>query len=520
MSEICVASVAEFHAKLRKLEGETDFLYRGQADAAWPVDCAAARRLKNNPAAPIEEQLMSQLLVGYLEFLIDRARMRGFLPPDGFDQNSTDLELMAQLQHQGAATGLIDFTRQPLVALWFACNEHREKNGAVYLLPRSAIEEMKRREDTKKKIESLYKENKLRAWEVAALGNRIVAQSSVLVFGLPMIASSKMERLIVKAENKSAVIKELDALYGVNEETLFSDFSGYAVANSSSKAFDVGQTISYWEEQIESASGETEKAKAHFQCGVAYSAIREHEEAIEHYDAAIAGYKAIKVGYNEVIALDPQLALAYNNRGTAKAALGKYEEAIADYDKAIALNDKAIDFNPQYAEAYSNRGVAKAALRRYEEAISDYDKAIALNPQYAEAYSNRGVAKADLGQHQEAMADFGKAIDLKPQYAILYNNRGFGNQALGHHQEAIADYDKAIRLNPQYALAYCNRGNAHLCLGAWREAEKDLTKARDVGGDVVAEFQKDYGSVEKFEKQFSVTLPDYIKALLNPPPEG
>ena len=506
MSEIFVSSVAEFHAKLRKLGGETGFLHRGQADAAWPVDCAAARRLKNNPAALIEEQLMSQLLVGYLEFLIDRARMRGFLPPDGFDQNSTDLELMAQLQHQGAATGLIDFTRQPLVALWFACNERREKNGAVYLLPRSHVEEMRRRDDTKKKIESLYAENKLRAWEVAALGNRIVAQSSILVFGLPEIASNVMKKIIIKGKNKRAVIAELDALYGVNEETLFSDFSGYAVANSSSKAFDVGQTISYWEEQIESASGETEKAtratekaKAHFQCGVAYSAIREHEKAIKHYDEAI-----------QLNLRDP---VAYNNRGVAKADLGKHQEAMADYDEAIRLN-------PQDANAYNNRGNARQALGKREEAIADYDEAIRLNPQDANAYNNRGNARQALGKREEAIADYDEAIRLNPQDANAYNNRGNVKQALGKREEAMADYDKAIRLNPQDAAAYYNRGIAHLCLGAWREAEENLTTARDMGVNVVAVFQQGYGSVANFEKKFSVTLPESVKALLEPPPEG
>ena len=134
MSEIFIASVAEFYEELRKLEGKAGFLYRGQADSAWPVDCAAFRRLRNNLGASIAEKAISPLLVGYLPFFINKAKMRGFLP-DGFDQDSTDLELMAQLQHQGAATGLIDFTRQPLVALWFACNEYKEENGAVYVLP-------------------------------------------------------------------------------------------------------------------------------------------------------------------------------------------------------------------------------------------------------------------------------------------------------------------------------------------------------------------------------------------------
>ena len=65
--------------------------------------------------------------------------------------------------------------------------------------------------------------------------------------------------------------------------------------------------------------------------------------------------------------------------------LKRSEEALASYDKAIALK-------PDYAEAYNNRGNALMDLKRPEEALASYDKAIALKPDYAEAYNNRGNA--------------------------------------------------------------------------------------------------------------------------------
>ena len=36
----------------------------------------------------------------------------------------SDLQLLAKLQHFGAATGRLDFTWSPLVALWFASDEY------------------------------------------------------------------------------------------------------------------------------------------------------------------------------------------------------------------------------------------------------------------------------------------------------------------------------------------------------------------------------------------------------------
>ena len=129
-------NVTRVHATLRT----------GLADANWLVNCSAVRRLARNLASPVESRLMNSLLVGYLEFLIAKARMRNVLP-HGFDTSSPDLELLALLQHQGAATGLIEFTLQPLVALWFACNGSQTEDGAVYLLSRASTTEISERKD-------------------------------------------------------------------------------------------------------------------------------------------------------------------------------------------------------------------------------------------------------------------------------------------------------------------------------------------------------------------------------------
>lgn len=430
-----ITTVAQFHARLAELDAEKKpFLYRGQSESDWPVNCSAARRLTGFATNPIENQLIDQLLIGYLEYLIGKARRRGFIPSD-LGASTADLELMAHLQHQGAATGLIDFTRQPLAALWFACNESRDKDGAVYVLPHSETTEIKRRDVLKKKIQFFYEENGLWSWEPPAFGSRIVAQSSVFVFGIPAIPSPKMKKLTISAASKNSILGELETAYGINEEALFPDFSGYAVANSSKKAFEISRTIDYWKEHVDSVDG-IEKARAYLSCGVAFSAIQEYEEAIGHYDKAICN--------------DRQYAIAYNNRGIIKDELGQYDEAMADYDEAIRID-------PQYATAYNNRGATKGKLGRHEEAMADYDKAIRITPQFAEAYNNRGVVKVKLSWYEEAIADFDAAICLDPQYADYYYNRGNAKGELGRHEEAIADYDEALRIDPQYVKARFNR---------------------------------------------------------------
>ena len=181
------------------------------------------------------------MLIPYLEFLTDRARLYGFIPP-GFSETPDGLELLAQLQHQGAATGLIDFTRQPLVALWFACNEADEENGAVYILPRAATEEIRKREEFEgREIRSFYEGDKLWSWDSHQYAaTALLHKVPFFVFGVADISFSKIEltKLTILSEIKGDILKQLESIYGVNEEILFSDFSGYAVANASNKTFD------------------------------------------------------------------------------------------------------------------------------------------------------------------------------------------------------------------------------------------------------------------------------------------
>ena len=146
--------------------------------------------------------------------------------------------------------------------------------------------------------------------------------------------------------------------------------------------------------------------------------------------------------------------------------LKRLDEALASYDKAIALS-------PDYAEAFSNRGVALMELKRLDVALASYDKAIALKPDYAEAFNNRANALKELKRLDEALASYDKAIALKPDYAEAFSNRGNALMELKHLDEALASCDRAIALKPGYADAYLNRALIRLLVGRYKEGWAD-----------------------------------------------
>src|SRR5579859_4642132 len=97
---------------------------------------------------------------------------------------------------------------------------------------------------------------------------------------------------------------------------------------------------------------------------------------------------------------------------------GHCAAAITDYTRAIALN-------PQLAEAYNNRAYANMARQDYAAALPDLDQAIALRPDYVNALMNRG----DIYNYyyaidyDKAVADYDRVLALAPQHTSVCGHR-------------------------------------------------------------------------------------------------
>src|SRR6266404_2469373 len=100
------ATVTEAEPKLGRVR-----MWRGQADISWPIHSTAYRRLASSRARISESDVIS-----YEENLLKHATHRGYRYLDG--RELSDLELLARLQHHGAATRLVDATRSAFIALW------------------------------------------------------------------------------------------------------------------------------------------------------------------------------------------------------------------------------------------------------------------------------------------------------------------------------------------------------------------------------------------------------------------
>ncbi|MEU3887947.1 tetratricopeptide repeat protein [Streptomyces sp. NPDC029041] len=171
--------------------------------------------------------------------------------------------------------------------------------------------------------------------------------------------------------------------------------------------------------------------------------------------------------YDQAVALDPELALAYRHRSGIRGDLGDHDGAIADLDRAVALD-------PDNAWYVALRGEHHRAAGRDAEAIRDLTEALRLDPASAFAWASRGATHERAGDHDAALADLGRALDLDPDYAWALARRARVWRALGDSVRQLDDLDRALTQSPDWPWARCERGDALRGAGRDEEAVADL----------------------------------------------
>ena len=461
------------------------YVFRGVPNTGYGIQASAYRRPKQDRNFEKFLQINKDL--------IREARLRGYDQKDGRELKS--LEILAQLQHYGAATCLIDFTYNAQAALRFACKEDSKKpqdsnetqdqknqqnlkkplNGKVFAVrknPPSRFREIVPElleEDINFFLQD-SEESQLYCWQPRQQNNRIIAQQSIFLFGRYEFGEN--DACIIEGSSKNDIMNVLQQVSGLTEDSLFPDFEGFAHIRREEEPYTELTATQYRDHGFSAyerkdykdaiadydiAIGKNSKyAEAYYLRGLAQKSLGQQEEAIVDFD------KAIRLNYKR-----PEV---YCERGAAKFNLRRYEEAVVDFGDTIRLD-------PKYAKAYYVNGRAKNGLERYGEAIVDFDDTIRLGFEDAQVYYWRGYAKCRLKRYGEAIVDFDDTIRLGFEDAQVYYYRGLSKKLLKRDESSIADFDISIRLKPTVEYSHYHRGEAKLRLHRFAEAKVDLKEA-------------------------------------------
>lgn len=134
------------------------------------------------------------------------------------------------------------------------------------------------------------------------------------------------------------------------------------------------------------------------------------------------------------------------NVGLQQANSGDLVSAIASWEALLSLN-------PRIAQAWHNRGTALGSLGKWEEALDSFDHALQLQPQDYQSWNDRGNTLYNLQRWQEALESWEKVLEISPDYYQAWYNRGCALENLGLFSESITSYQRALLIKPDFYLA-------------------------------------------------------------------
>tara|TARA_B100000787_G_scaffold81949_1_gene60398 strand:- start:34 stop:1509 length:1476 start_codon:yes stop_codon:yes gene_type:complete len=226
--------------------------------------------------------------------------------------------------------------------------------------------------------------------------------------------------------------------------------------------------------------------------------------------------------YNEVLEIDPNHSIAFNN-------LALLYEKLEEYKNAIDCLKKSIEINPSDINTHNNLGVILKELGDYDQAKICFEKAIKINPNNSKTFSNLGVVLNILGQYEKALSIFEQGLKLDPSSITIQKN------ITKHHIDNLVDFKKATDSSYKTLKIYGNNLNfinKHVSLfrlkhdveqAKYITQKSDILKSQNYKIDGIDEFQKigseildrkeNIANEDNFNKQISLN-PNEINSLL------
>jgi len=209
-----VTSVAEFVALLAETHQEHGWLFRGQADESWPLWPSLCR------VVPIADTVRAAERVMLAEF-------KRFAEPYLRRLPATNWQWLSLAQHHGIPTRLLDWSSNPLAALFFAVAERSAADSVVWCYRHARPHEIAGIDP--------FEINEVHVLRPAHQSGRMSGQSGYFTahpipfrpFWAREDAGEQLIPIQVRNAHRPTIRAELDRL-GITYATLFPDLDGVA----------------------------------------------------------------------------------------------------------------------------------------------------------------------------------------------------------------------------------------------------------------------------------------------------
>jgi hypothetical protein len=213
MTEHTINKFEDLH-KVVQAYGEKTIIYRGVKDISFELVPNVGRYKKFETLSDAELEKEEKVI---LRLFKERAW------PMLSDVKPTQWELLALAQHHGLPTRLLDWTRNPLAAAFFAVEEPHDGDSTVYAFNHSKMIRTEQYTDP-----FAYKQ--LSKFVPNHITPRITAQSGVFTIHpepRKPLNSDKIDKLIIPSHFRKE-LKRILYQYGIHRASLFPDLDGLA----------------------------------------------------------------------------------------------------------------------------------------------------------------------------------------------------------------------------------------------------------------------------------------------------
>lgn len=208
-----IKTFEELHRKIRAFGQDT--IYRGVKDHQYDLRPKIGR-----PELGLREH-WSKIERGMLE------RFKARALPHIAHQPRNDWEWLALAQHHGLPTRLLDWTRNPLVAAYFAVEKRHSGDSAIYVMTTKSLKTVKP-SSVEKGMKNPFEYRKFRRVDLGHLDQRIIAQDGLFTFHpdpeKPLetndLHKGEIQKVVI-ANSFRGELKKILNKYGINRQTLF-----------------------------------------------------------------------------------------------------------------------------------------------------------------------------------------------------------------------------------------------------------------------------------------------------------